>query len=123
MASTVASVYKALPPRDRDAATILTSNYGEAGAIDYFGPEFGLPKAISPHNNYWLWGYGKADGKVLITIGISRAVLDEYCTAVEQRAVVISPYAIPYETNLPVYVCSGLKIPMSEAWEKLKRFI
>lgn len=123
MARTVAQVYKSLPPSARATTVIVTGNYGEAGAIDYFGPALGLPKAVSGHNNYWLWGYGDATGDMLITVGIQKVGLDEMCSSVEQRATVISPYAMPYETNLPVYVCRGLKVPMTEAWQRLRRFI
>lgn len=123
IAGTIAHVYKALPPNERASAAIVGSNYGEAGAVDYFGPALGLPKAISGHNNYWLWGYGNATGEVLITVGIRKERLDELCASVEQRATVVSPYAMPYETDLPIYVCRGLKIPMAEAWARLKRFV
>ena len=50
----VARVYHALPTGQRATCAILATNYGEAGAIDFFGPRYGLPPAISPHNNYWL---------------------------------------------------------------------
>lgn len=123
MARTVANVYRSLPPHERERAAIVTGNYGEAGAIDYFGPGLGLPSAISGHNNYWLWGYGNATGDVLITVGVRRERLDELCTSVEQAATIVSPYAMPNETDLPVHVCRGLKIPMAEAWQMLKRFI
>lgn len=121
--STLARVYNALPANERHKAAIVTGNYGEAGAIDYFGPALGLPKAISGHNSYWLWGYRDATGDVLITIGLRRENLDELCTTVEPVATVTSPYAMPYETNLPVHVCRGLKLPMAEAWQLLKRYI
>lgn len=123
MARTVAHVFMSLPPNERAAAAIVTRNYGEAGAIDYFGPALGLPRAISGHNNYWFWGYGDATGEVLITVGLPREGLEELCASVEQKATVISPYAMPYETDLPIYVCRELKIPIEEAWARLRRFI
>jgi hypothetical protein len=123
MAETVARVFEDLPEDERRVAAIVTSNYGEAGAIDYFGPALGLPNAISGHNNYWLWGYGGANGEVLITLGFPRPALESLCTSVEQKATIVSPDAIPYETDLPVYVCRGTKIPMPEVWRRLKRFV
>jgi hypothetical protein len=123
MAETVARVFKELPENDRRVAAIVTGNYGEAGAIDYFGPQLGLPNAISGHNNYWLWGYGSASGEVLITVGLPRPALENLCSSVEQKATIVSPYAMPYETDLPVYVCYGLTIPIAEAWRRLKRFV
>ena len=63
MVASVAGVYEELPPEEQAEACILTGNYGEAGAIDFFGPEYGLPKAISGHNNYYLRGPGIVPAK------------------------------------------------------------
>ena len=41
-AAVVGSVYRALTPSDRHDCGILAGNYGEAGAIDYFGAAYGL---------------------------------------------------------------------------------
>src|SRR5256886_10036354 len=48
--------YASLPSGERPRAALLAYNYGEAGAIDYFGKRYGLPKAISGHNQYGYWG-------------------------------------------------------------------
>jgi hypothetical protein len=69
MAAQVAAVYNALPPADRAKAVFLGLDYGEAAAIDIFGPPLGLPPAISGHNNYALWGPQGHDGSVLIVLG------------------------------------------------------
>jgi hypothetical protein len=55
MTTTVASVYNSLPPRKIRATAIFASNYGEAGAINLFGPAMGLPHAVSGHNSYYPW--------------------------------------------------------------------
>jgi len=54
----VARIYAALPAEERAGAVILTKNYGEAGAVDYYGRRYRLPPAISSHNNYYVWGPG-----------------------------------------------------------------
>jgi 4-amino-4-deoxy-L-arabinose transferase-like glycosyltransferase len=53
---TVAQVYRQLPLEEQEKAAIFISNYGEAGAIHFYGRAYGLPEPISGHNNYWLWG-------------------------------------------------------------------
>jgi len=123
MTATIARVYHALPPEQRARAAVLTGNYGEAAAVDFFGPRYGLPKAISGHNNYWLWGPRGATGEVVIAVGIPRAALEKYFAAVEQVDTIASPYALPVETNLPVYVCRDLQMPIAKAWPLLKHFI
>ncbi|MBS1794411.1 MAG: glycosyltransferase family 39 protein [Acidobacteria bacterium] len=72
MVAKVADVYDALPPDERAKAGIYASNYGEAGAIDFFGPRYGLPKAISPHQSYFLWGSRDYTGEILIVLGASK---------------------------------------------------
>src|SRR5205085_6289410 len=57
MAAIVARVYNSLPPDVRAKTAIFGQNYGQAGAIDFFGPKYGLPKAISGHQSYFLWGF------------------------------------------------------------------
>jgi hypothetical protein len=123
MVATIARVHQALPAADRARATVLTSNYGEAGAVDFFGPRHGLPPAISGHNNYWLWGPGRATGDVVIAVGVPEEDLRQSFITVERAATIVSPYAMPYETNLPVYVCRRLRRPVAEVWPQLKRFI
>ena len=123
MVATVARVYESLPAEDRARVTIFASNYGEAGAIDFFGPRYGLPRAVSGHNNYWLWGPGSGSGDVVIAVGGSRAALDAVFADVTEAARVVSPYAMAYETDLPVYVCRMPKRPFGEVWREAKRFI
>ena len=69
MAATVAGVYHDLPQADQPDCAILAGNYGEAGAIDYYGPKLGLPKAISGHNSYFDWGPRNYSGECVIIFG------------------------------------------------------
>jgi 4-amino-4-deoxy-L-arabinose transferase-like glycosyltransferase len=68
LADTVAGAWSALPPGERTSAVLFTSNYGQAGAIDRYGPERGLPPAHSGHMSYADWGPPpeSADGPVLV---------------------------------------------------------
>src|SRR5258708_12511200 len=69
MVATVAQVYHSLPQDEQAEACILTQNYGEAGAVDLFGPQYHLPQATSRHNTYYLLGPRKRPGAVVISIG------------------------------------------------------
>jgi hypothetical protein len=120
MAGAVADAYRALPSEERAKAAIFGNNYGEAGAIDFYGPQLGLPKAIGAHQSYFLWGPRGATGEVLIVLGEgNRAALESKCRSVEQATVLHDPYAMPYE-NLPIYVCRG--IALGELWPQLKKW-
>ena len=69
----VARVYRSLPPEEQKKAAIFGQNYGQAGAIDHFGPALGLPKAISGHLSYFLWGPRGYTGDVMIVMDDHRA--------------------------------------------------
>ena len=109
MAKTVAQVYNSLSPYEKSVCAIYGRNYGQAGAIDFFGPNLGLPKAISFHNNYAIWGPRGFTGKIVIAIGGDITDYDDRFESVTQAAVIRSEYAIPYENNLPIYVCRNIK--------------
>jgi hypothetical protein len=115
-AAAVAKVYSALPASERTVARIAAYNYGEAGAIDYFGARLGLPGAISGHNQYGLWGPGGASGEVVVAIGFSREQLSRFFDDI-RPAVTISPrYALPEESLLTVYVCRRPKAHLDAMW-------
>jgi hypothetical protein len=122
MASTVANVVATLPPGLRAKAVVFGDNYGDAGAIDFYAAKYGLPPAVSGHNNYYLWGTHGSNGEVIIRIGDSVDVLKRKCQVAYQAATIISPYAMPYETNLPVNVCLGLKVPLANIWPSQKHY-
>jgi hypothetical protein len=116
--SSVASVYNNLPAADRHHAALLAHNYGEASATDYFGPRYGLPRAISGHNQYGLWGPRDYTGDVVVAIGFTEARLQESFVEVVPSAQLSPRYAIPEETNLTVYVCRGPKESLQSSWSQ-----
>jgi hypothetical protein len=119
----VAKAYRQLSPEERREAVVFGQNYGEAGAVDVLGKRFGLPRAISGHNNYWLWGPGDWDGSVMIIIGGDAEDNAEWFEKVEQVGVWDHPYAMPYERGLGIFIGRGLKRrPMTESWGLLKNF-
>ena len=119
----VARIYAALPAEERSRAIIATRNYGEAGAIDYYGRRYGLPAAVSQHNNYFLWGPGPGSPSVFIMVGWPTRELTVAFKQVDAAGRVESPYAMPFETRWPIHVCRGLKLPLDEAWRRGKLFI
>jgi hypothetical protein len=123
MAATVAKVYNSLSPEEKQECVIGASNYGEAGAIDFFGKNYGLPNAISTHNSYWIWGPGDKPGEVLIAVGGNAKDYQAMYEDVEQAATITCEYAMPYETDLPVYLCRRPKMTLQQVWPHLKNFI
>ena len=122
MAAKVAKVYWSLPARERAQAVFFGNNYGEAAAIDVLGQRFGLPQAISGHNNYYLWGPRGHDGSVMIIIGGSAKHYADLFASYEIAGRIDTPYAMPYETNQPIYVLRGMKMPLLKYWPQVKHY-
>lgn len=117
----VARIYRALPPAERAVATIFANNYGEAGAINLLGPALGLPRAISGHQTYFLWGPQGRKGEVVIVLQSDRADLESVCATVEEAGEHFHPWGMA-EENEPIYVCRGLHPPFEELWPRLKHW-
>ncbi len=123
MASTVARVYHDLPQQEQQSCAILAGNYGEAGAIDYYGPALGLPRALSGHNNYFLWGPRNYTGECVVLFG-ERA--DDYARLFGEAqlvATIIERYAMPSEQDVRVYVCRKPSAPLPVLWPNFKMII
>ena len=122
MAKTISKVYDSIPQQEKSKTVVYAQNYGEAGAIEYYGREYDLPPVISTHNNYWLWGYGSDDWQTFIVIGGDKDDHLNACEQVEQAAIIRCDYCMPYENNLPVYICRKLKRKLSENWNSMKNY-
>jgi hypothetical protein len=116
----VADYVHSLPPEQQKVTAIGASNYGDAAAVDLFGSKYGLPKAISTANNYWIWGPRGYTGESLI-------LMDEgspekyvgHCRSFRMIASPHDPYVRPDE-NRPIYHCVGLTPDVQSLWPTLK---
>ncbi len=121
MAATVAQVYNSLPPEVRARTAIFAQTYGQAGAIDLFGPKYGLPAAISGHQSYFLWGPRGYTGESMIVLDDKREELEPLFTSVKKVARVDHPYSMPYQ-HFDVFYCQGMHPPLGEMWPRLRRW-
>jgi hypothetical protein len=121
MVQSVARAYTSLSPDEQKRAAIFCQNYGEAGAVDLFGPKYGLPSALSGHQNYFYWGPGDYTGEIMIVLDDVAADEREQFHSVEDRGPIeTSPWAMPYEQRLHILICRDLKTSLRELWPKLR---
>ncbi len=118
----VARVFASLDVADRPRAAIFASNYGRCGAIDFFGPRYGLPRSIGGHNSYWLWGPRDYTGEIAIVLGGRAEELTGLFESVDQVATSSCRYCIPYENDLPVFICRRSRKPLRELWPLAKQY-
>jgi 4-amino-4-deoxy-L-arabinose transferase-like glycosyltransferase len=118
----VAKYYQSLPADERAKTAIFANNWGDAAAFEFFGPKYGLPRPISPHQTYWIWGPRGYTGESLL-------VVDEYdpdhlaslCESITLAADIHHPLARP-DSNIPAYHCRGLKSDLRMVWPRIKHY-
>jgi Dolichyl-phosphate-mannose-protein mannosyltransferase len=119
----VAREYHALPPGQRATTTILAGNYGEAGALDRYGPGDGLPREFSGANNFWYWGPPPARDRSAIAINVDPALLRRLFTSVRQVAVFRNGLGVSDdEQGAVIYRATGLRTSWATAWPLLRDF-
>ncbi|MBV9769273.1 MAG: glycosyltransferase family 39 protein [Bryobacterales bacterium] len=121
MVATVARVYNSLPPDVRTHTAVYAQNYGQAGAIDLFGPKYGLPAAISGHQSYFLWGPRGYTGQNMIVMDDRQAILQRIFKTVRKAATVYDPYSMPGE-HFDVFYCQGMRAPLPGFWPRVKNW-
>ena len=119
MVAQVARIYHSLPPDVQARTAIKTSNYGEAGAIDYFGPKYGLPPAICFHQNYWYWGTHGYTGESIIVVNEGNE--GKHLKQISEYAEKVGHFEYPYALeNFDIWYAQGLKVNLHEIWEHEK---
>ncbi|HKP77212.1 MAG TPA: hypothetical protein VJT67_16890, partial [Longimicrobiaceae bacterium] len=115
----IARVYHSLPPEKRAKAVIWGNNYGEAGAIDFYGPRYGLPPAVSDAGTYWFFGPGRRAGEVLIAIGESPDDLRKVFRTVRRAAWIDNPWWVGEERRTEIFVAEGPRTTLQALWPQL----
>jgi 4-amino-4-deoxy-L-arabinose transferase-like glycosyltransferase len=126
LTETVAEVHRDLP--DSERVVVLTRNYGEAGAIDRYGPALGLPPAHSGHNAYGDWGPPPEGSGPVIVVGYATRDLATPDGEVARQlggctltARIENDHDVDNdEQGATVFVCDGPRRPWSELWSGLR---
>ncbi len=117
-----AEAWNRIPAAERKDCGIFAQDYGQAGAIDFLGPRYGLPPALSGHQSWWLWGPRGYSGNCLIVLDDNGETLERLFDHVEYLGnSAPNPYAL--EREVSVYICRGAKFgTLADLWPKLKRW-
>lgn len=125
LARSVADVYQTLSPQERERSGILTGNYGEAGALNLYGPALGLPHAMSLTNSFWYRGYDPRLPETVIVAGFrleNARGLFESCAVAAKNT---NPYGVENEESRDhpdILLCRNLRMPWPVYWETHRRF-
>ena len=113
--------YNALPPDVRAKTAIFCSNYGEAGAVNILGPQYGLPTAISGHQNYFYWGWNGYTGDSILTLGDKREDYTGNFAEVTDLGPFDAPWIMDYE-HLHYFWLRHSKRPLADLWPQAKHW-
>ena len=117
----IATAWDRLPSSVRVHAAILTSNYGEAGAVDRYGPALGLPAAYSGHMGFWYWGPPPGSMTSVLGVGFDPGYLPRFFAHVRLVARLDNHLQVSNdEQHAPVWLASGLREGWTLVWPRLK---
>ncbi len=119
----VANIYAGIPAQDKPATVVLAQNYGEAGAVNLLGQAYGLPRAISGMNTYWLRGHGNPPPQTAIVVGLGGGTARNLFESCETVAIVTNRYSIMNEEKgRSILLCRSPRAPWSQMWRVLLSF-
>ena len=125
LANSVASVYRSLPPDEREHTGILTGNYGEAGALNLYGPDLGLPHAMSLTNSFWYRGYDPRQPQTVIVTGFDfdeGRELFESCVVAAKNTNSFGVVNEESRYHPDILLCRNLRLPWGVYWERFRRY-
>lgn len=124
LAKDVSDVYTALPDTEKAGTVVFADNYGEAGALEYYASRYSLPKVICPHNSYWFWS--DPDNEEIKTVIVLGGNIEDHkstCKNITLAGIHKVRYSMPYENNLPIYICRDIYRSLKEVWRQARFYI
>jgi hypothetical protein len=119
----IAQAYQQVPHDQRADTIVLASNYGEAGAVQRYGPAHGLPRVYGVQNAFWLWGPPTPSARTVVAVGFDRSQLGELLDHVTFATSLNNHESVDDdEQGTPVYICTGIRRPWSATWSSLRDY-
>jgi hypothetical protein len=119
----MAAVVSTLSAEDRARAVLYAPSYGQAGALELFGPSRGLmATTICNHNTYHLWSTGHTDTEVLVAAGAREEELRRFFRDVHVARVHRCTWCMSWRDEMPIYVARGAREPLSRLWPQVRHF-
>jgi 4-amino-4-deoxy-L-arabinose transferase-like glycosyltransferase len=120
LASEVSRVYHSLSPEEQRNTVLVSTNYGEAGALELYGKEFGLPPVFATHNSFHMWGPPSDSIKTYIAVFVDGGDLERKFISVSEAGLQTCEYCTRPQQRIPVYVARGPKFSITKEWPTFK---
>jgi 4-amino-4-deoxy-L-arabinose transferase-like glycosyltransferase len=121
----VAKVYASIPADEKAGTVILAGNYGEAGALELYGPALGLPRMISGANSLWGRGYGNPAPETVIAVGFDKTYIDQLFSDCSVGGMLTNQAQVNNEetrNHTLFYVCHQSRLPWDKMWQNMQWF-
>ncbi len=121
----VAAIRDTLTPEEKSSFAILANNFGEAGALSLYGPEYNLPTPISSTNSFHDRGYGPFEPQTLIVVGSNLEDQLKNFESCRVVSLVTLPNGVRNEEtddHPQILICHHLRFPWPLAWARSQEF-
>jgi 4-amino-4-deoxy-L-arabinose transferase-like glycosyltransferase len=124
MIQTVGEIYAELPEAEKAQTGILAGENDEAAALNLYGSEYGLSKAISGSDTFWLRGYGNPSPETLIVVGYSGEDVNLIFEQCKVAGTITNAYNVENDLRDPpnIFLCRNPRLPWDELWGRLQRY-
>ncbi len=123
LAREVAHVWRTIPASERSTAIVLSANYGEAGALERFGPSLRLPQPYSGHNTYWWWSTPPASTRTAVLVGWSPSYARRFFGSVVRAGTISNPYGVQNdEEGAPILLARDPVRPLPALWLAMRHY-
>jgi hypothetical protein len=117
-AEAVAAVYRSLTPAEQAEVVLYGNNYGQAGALEFYGRKLALPPVVSLAGSFYLFGPGDRPGKLVIFLGVRRSNLEDLgCASLTEVARVKNRWGVTEEQDVPILLCRQPRQTIQEVWK------
>jgi hypothetical protein len=121
----VAEIFQSIPENEKPRTVVLVGNYGEAGALDLYGKQYGLPPVISGTNSLWYRGYGEPEPETVIVVGFESSYAKHFFNSCELKGSVKNSYDVRNEEtthHTGLFVCRKPRQPWNAMWQEMQWF-
>lgn len=119
MSAAVAAIVETMPQSERAEMAIVAANYGEAGALEFYGPRFRLPPVVCPSGSFWFFGYANRSGRIVVTAGVEHARLKQIYADVQDAGFVDTKWVVPEERHVPILIGRNPSMTLQQLWPTL----
>jgi hypothetical protein len=103
-------------PAERATGAIVAGNYGEASALEYYGPARRLPEPLSGHLSWQYWRPASLPQRFVLFVGYDPSNLARLCTSWRPLATIDNRFHLDNEERGRIIAACTLKHPLGAIW-------